>query len=152
MSFYADATVLPVNPAWSDNQAPLNQSKEATRDDIRLIANLPVTLDGINTVTRSMNTVAELSLEALAGVEANLAEHKELEQKRTEIQASATWEGSAPLKKADVVEYDTSLLADKNVIVNQTQGINARMGQLEMEILTTLNLNAWQGGARLYRS
>ena len=152
MSYYADATVLAVNPAWSDNLAPLNQTKEKTRDDIRNIANLPVTLDSINTVTRAMNTIAELSPEALADIEANLAEHKQLEQKRTEIQASATWEGSAPLKKADVVEYDTSLLADKNVIVNQTQGINARMGQLEMEILVALNLRQNGGGARLYRS
>lgn len=152
MSYYADSTVLAVNPAWSDNLAPLNQTKEKTRDDIRNIANLAVTLDGINTVTRAMNTVAELSLEALANIEANLAEHKTLEAQRSQIQSSSSWEGAAPLKKADVVEYDTSLLADKNLIVNQTQGINARMGQLEMEILVSLNLYQGSNGGRLYRS
>ena len=152
MSYYSDSTVLAVNPAWSDNLEPLNQTKEKTRDDIRNIANLPVSLDAINTVTRAMNTVAELSPEALADIEANLAEHKTLETQRTTIQSSATWDGAAPIKKADVVEYDTTLLAAKDAIVTQTQGINARMGQLEMEILVALNLRQNGGGARLYRS
>ena len=152
MSVYSDSTILAVNAAWSDNAAPLNQTKEKTRDDIRNIANLPVSLAAINTVTRAMNTVAELSPEALANIEANLAEHKTLETQRTTIQSSATWDGAAPIKKADVVEYDTTLLAAKDAIVTQTQGINARMGQLEMEILVALNLNNNSGGARLYRS
>lgn len=152
MSYYNDATVLAINTAWSRNAAPLNQTREATRDDLRRLMNLPVTLDHVNTVTRAMNTVAELSLETVADIEAKLAEHKTLEATRTSKQTAGGWDGAAPLKKADVVEYDTSLLADPNSVVLQTQGINARMGQIEMEIRVALNLQGSQFGARLYRS
>ena len=72
---------------------------------------------------------------------------------RTSKQEQGGWDGAAPLRKADVVEYDTSLLADPNSIVIQTQGINARMGQIEMEIRVALNLqSAFPYGGRLYRS
>ena len=152
MSSYNDSVILAIDPAWSDNTAPLNQSREATRDDLRVMATFPVSLDSINTITRAMNQVAELSPEALASIEESLTEHKALEVQRTQVQSSATWDGAAPIKRADVVEYDTTLLAAKDAIVTQTQGINARMGQIEMEILTALGLGKVAGNARLYRS
>lgn len=99
-----------------------------------------------------MNTVAELSPESVAAIEASLAEHQSLEQQRTAAQSRAAWDGAAPLKKADVVEYDTSLLADPNAIATQTQGINARMGQIEMEIRVSLGMGQGGNTARLYRS
>jgi hypothetical protein len=88
----------------------------------------------------------------VATIEASISEFKTLETSRTEIQNKASWDGSAPLKKADVVEYDTSLLAKSDAIITQTQGINARMGQLEMEIRVSLGLTPSGSAARLYRS
>lgn len=152
MSTYNDATILGINPGWSDNAAPLNQSREKTRDDIRRILNFPVTLDGINTVTRAMNTVAELSPETVAYIESALVEHAGLESQRTTTQSSPSWDGAAPIKKADVIEYDTSLLSAADAVVTQTQGFNARMGQIEMEIRVALNLQSNSPGGRLFRS
>lgn len=152
-SNYHDSTVPALSEGWSDNLEPLSQTKERTRDDLRRILSLPVALDAMVALTRAMNTVAALSATTVSTVEAALAEYKQLEASRTAIQQRATWDGSAPLKKADVVEYDTSVLADPNAIAAQTQGINARMGQLEHEIRVALNLSiSGHGSARMYRS
>ena len=99
-----------------------------------------------------MNRTGDLSPQSVASIEASLVEHKSLEAQRTTIQSKPTWDGSAPLKKADVVEYDTSLLGQADAIVQQSQGLNARMGQIEMEIKVALGHGHGGGGARLYRS
>ena len=150
MSIYS--TVPSIDPGWSENAAPLNQTREQTREDIRLILNLPVSVQALGDLTEAMNRVAEVSPPTVASIEAGLAEYATLETSRTEIQSSATWEGAAPLKKADVVEYDTSLLGKSDAIVSQTQGINARMGQIEMEIRVALGYGQGGGSARMYRS
>ena len=150
MSNYS--TIPSISAAWSDNAAPLNQTREQTREDLRSILNLPVTVDALGDLTERMNRLADISPVTVTGIEASLEEHKSLEAQRTAIQGKATWDGSAPLKKADVVEYDTSLLADKDAIVTQTQGFNARMGQIEMEIRVALGYGHGGGGARMYRS
>ena len=152
MTYYETSTVPPISTIWSENAAPLNQTREETREDLRRILNIPVSLEGLGNLTRQMNSTAELSAPAVATIEANVNEHKTLETSRTEIQNKASWDGSAPLKKADVVEYDTSLLAKSDAIITQTQGINARMGQLEMEIRVSLGLTPGHSTARLYRS
>ena len=149
MAIYS--TIPSIDPSWSDNTAPLNQTREQTREDLRRVLNLPVTVDALGDLTERMNRTAELSPQSVAGIEASLAEHSALESSRTDIQNKATWDGSAPLKKADVVEYDTSLLGQADAVVMQTQGINARMGQIEMEIRVALGYGNG-GGARLYRS
>ena len=152
MTYYETSTVPPISTIWSENAAPLNQTREETREDLRRILNIPVSLEGLGNLTRQMNSTAELSVPAVATIEANVNEYKTLEASRTEIQNKASWDGSAPLKKADVVEYDTSLLAKSDAIITQTQGINARMGQLEMEIRVSLGLTPGNSTARLYRS
>ena len=149
MSNYS--TIPSVSAAWSDNAAPLNQTREQTREDLRSILNLPVTVDALGDLTERMNRVGDLSAESIVGIEASLVEHKSLEQQRTTLQSKPTWDGSAPLRKADVVEYDTSLLGQSDAIVQQSQGLNARMGQIEMEIQVALGY-APRGGARLFRS
>lgn len=152
MTYSETSTVPPISTIWSENAAPLSQTREETREDLRRILNIPVSLEGLGNLTRQMNSTAELSAPAVATIEANVAEHKTLETSRTEIQNKASWDGSAPLKKADVVEYDTSLLAKSDAIITQTQGINARMGQLEMEIRVSLGLTPGHSTARMYRS
>ena len=150
MSNYS--TIPSVSSAWSDNAAPLNQTREETREDLRSILNLPVTVDALGDLTERMNRTGDLSPQSVASIEASLVEHKSLEAQRTTIQSKPTWDGSAPLKKADVVEYDTSLLGQADAIVQQSQGLNARMGQIEMEIKVALGYGHGGGGARLYRS
>ena len=150
MSNYS--TIPSISAAWSDNAAPLNQSREQTREDLRSILNLPVTVDALGDLTERMNRLGDLSAEAVAGIEASLVEHASLESQRTTIQSKPTWDGDAPLKKADVVEYDTSLLGQVDAIVQQSQGLNARMGQIEMEIRVALGYGHGGGGARMYRS
>ena len=113
---------------------------------------MPVSLESLGIITRNMNTVADLSPSTVTSIEASLDEYKTLEDQRTEIQSTATWDGAAPIKKADVIEYDTELLAAKDAIVTQTQGINARMGQIEMEIRIALNMGHGSQTARMYRS
>lgn len=152
MTYYETSTVPPVSTIWSENAAPLNQTRQNTREDLRRILNVPASLEGLGNLTRQMNATAELSAPAAATIEANISEYKTLESSRTGIQNKASWDGSAPLKKADVVEYDTSLLAKSDAIIAQTQGINARMGQLEMEIRVSLGLTPGHGTARLYRN
>lgn len=154
MAYYSDSTVPSVAPLWGEQQAPLNQSREQTRDELRTVLRLPVTLDALVSLTRAMNTIAELSPEAVASVEALLAERKTLLADRVSAQSKAAWSGDAPLKKADVIEYDTSLLQGGNWAAMQTQGIDARIGAIETDISTTLGLNGPNafGTARLYRS
>ena len=152
MSYFETSTIPSISTVWSENAAPLNQTREETREDLRRILNVPVSLEGLGNLTRQMNATADLSAAAVASIEANASEFKTLEASRTAIQNKATWDGDAPLKKADVVEYDTSLLGKSDAIVTQTQGINARMGQLEMEIKVALGLTAGSQTARLYRS
>jgi len=148
VSYYSSSTVPDISTVWSNTP----KTREETREHIRRILNVPVSLEGLGNLTRNMNSAAELSPAAVAQIEASLVEHETLEQQRTDAQSKAAWDGSAPLKKADVVEYDTSLLADPNAIVTQTQGINARMGQIEMEIRVSLGMGHAGGSARLYRS
>lgn len=152
MTYFETSTVPEISTTWSENAAPLNQTREETREDLRRILNIPVSLEGLGNLTRRMNSTAELSAPAVAAIEESLSEHKTLETSRTEIQNKASWDGSAPLKKADVVEYDTSLLARSDAIIAQTQGINARMGQLEMEIRVSLGMAPSGSTARMYRS
>tara|TARA_B100001094_G_C18085945_1_gene747732 strand:- start:84 stop:542 length:459 start_codon:yes stop_codon:yes gene_type:complete len=152
VTYYETSAVPDISTVWGENAAPLSQTREETREDLRRILNIPVSLEGLGNLTRQMNATAELSGSAAAGIEANIGEYKTLETSRTAIQNKASWDGSAPLKKADVVEYDTSLLARPDAIIAQTQGINARMGQLEMEIRVSLGLTPGHGTARLYRS
>lgn len=152
VTYFETSTIPEISTVWGENVAPLNQTREETREDIRRILNIPVSLEGLGNLTRQMNATAELSAPAAATIEANISEHKTLETSRTEIQNKASWDGSAPLKKADVVEYDTSLLAKSDAIITQTQGINARMGQLEMEIRVSLGLTPGHNTARMYRS
>lgn len=152
MTYYETSAVPEISTVWSENAAPLSQTREETREDLRRILNIPVSLEGLGNLTRQMNSTAELSAPAVVTIEANVSEHKTLETSRTEIQNKASWDGSAPLKKADVVEYDTSLLAKSDAIITQTQGINARMGQLEMEIRVSLGLTPGHSTARMHRS
>jgi len=152
VTYFETSTIPEISTVWGENAAPLNQAREETREDLRRILNIPVSLEGLGNLTRQMNATAELSSPAAAGIEANISEYKTLETSRTQVQNKASWDGSAPLKKADVVEYDTSLLAKSDAIITQTQGINARMGQLEMEIRVSLGLTPGNSNARLYRS
>jgi|TARA_B100000035_G_scaffold307305_1_gene310374 hypothetical protein len=146
------STIPDLSAAWSNNAAPLSQTREQTRDDFRRILNLPVTVQALGDLTRNMNAAADISAVSVVTLETSLAEYKTLETQRTTLQSQATWDGDAPLKKADVVEYDTSLLAGRDVITTQTQGINARMGQIEMEIRVSLGYVGGNETARMYRS
>lgn len=141
-----------ISTVWGEGLAPLNQTREETREDIRRIIGLPLTLDVLGDLTTNMNATGELSAPATLGIEGSVAEYKTLEAVKIAAQSTAAWEGSAPLKKADVVEYDTSLLANGSSTTAQMQGINERLGQLEHEIKTALGMHTHGGQARLNRS
>ena len=161
MSYYDSSTVPEISTVWSEDAEPLNQTREMTREDIRRITAYPVSLESLGTITRQMNMVAELSVPSVATTEALIAEYKSLETKYNAVLAGGAsgtpWEGPAPLKKADVVEYDTSLLASENWVQLQTQGLTGRMSQIKQEIMVTLGLappanGTINGQGRLYRS
>jgi hypothetical protein len=161
MSYYDSSTVPEISAVWSEDAPPLNQAREMTREDIRRITGYPVSLESLGTITRQMNMVAELSVPSVTSTEILIAEYKELETKYNTVLAGGTsgtpWDGPAPLKKADVVEYDTSLLASENWVQLQTQGLTGRMGQIKQEIMVTLGLappanGTINGQGRLYRS
>lgn len=147
------ATVPSISDVWGENTAPLNQTREETREDIRQLLGLSVTLGSLGDLTTNMNTTAELSVPAVSGIEADLAEYKTLEAKKITVQSESAWEGAAPLKKADVVEYDTSLLTSGASVSAQTQGIDARMAEIVRNIKVGLGYaSAATGQGLLYRS
>ena len=164
MAYFESSSVPSISEVWRENEIPLSQTREQTREDIRRIVAYPVSLEGLGTITRSMNSMAELSVDAVYHQEALIHEYKTLETKKADIEGGAgstdgrPWEGPAPLKKADVVEYDTSLLASENWVQLQTLGLASRMEQIKVEIVTAMNLmpigpNAGiHGQARMYRN
>lgn len=164
MAYFESSSVPSISEVWRENEAPLSQTREQTREDIRRIVAYPVSLEGLGTITRAMNSMAELSTEAVYYQEGLVAEYKGLEVKKANVEsgsgsASGTpWEGPAPLKKADVVEYDTSLLASEDWVRLQTLGLASRMEQVKVELMTALNLKPHgqgagiHGQARMYRN
>lgn len=161
MSYFDSSTVPDISLVWSENAEPLNQEREVTREDIRRIVAYPVSLESLGMITRQMNMIGELSVESVASSEVLIAEYKTLETKYNNVlaggESGTPWDGPAPLKKADVVEYDTSLLGQENWVQLQTQGLTGRMGQIKHQLMTTLGLmppanGTVMGQARLYRS
>lgn len=161
MSYFDSSTVPDISLVWSENAEPLNQEREVTREDLRRIVTYPVSLESLGTITRQMNMIAELSVESVLSSEVLIAEYKTLETKYNKVlaggESGTPWDGPAPLKKADVVEYDTSLLGQENWVQLQTQGLTGRMGQIKHQLMTTLGLmppanGTAMGQARLYRS
>lgn len=164
MPLYYDQTSLPsISEVWGENEAPLNQTRKETREEIRRIVDYPVSMEALSMITTAMNTAAELSPEAVAHAENQILQYRQTYHDRNEIleggEGGRPFDGPAPLKKADVVEYDTSLLAEGGSwVAIQTQGLNARMMEIQQEIMKTLNLKPWgmsagiYGQARLYRS
>jgi len=116
---------------------------------------MPVILDSLVEITVAMNTIADLSPEAITRIEALLAEHKTLITSQVAAQSRAAWDGAAPLKRADVLEYDTSLLARGDWAAAQTQGLVARQRVIELDIKKALGMNTINSStltANLYRS
>ena len=162
MAYFDTSSVPSISEAWRADEAPLNQTREQTREDIRRIVAYPVSMEALSIITLSMNSMAELSIEAVYYQEELVAEYKSLEGKKNTVLAGGAsgtpWDGPAPLKKADVVEYDTSLLASENWVDLQTLGLGSRMAQIKVELMTALSLmplnqNAGiYGQARMYRN
>ncbi len=94
-----------------------------------------------------MNTTASVSPLAAYSVEDLLAEHKVLKAKQVAAQSELSWEGSsAPLKVADVVEYDTELFhqgvgLQGGISEMQTAGITRRLFKIKSQIQYALNMN-----------
>jgi hypothetical protein len=156
VSFYSSYSTPPaIAPGWHSGVLPLNQTREQTRDQIRSILGMPVILDSLVEITVAMNTIADLSPEAITRIEALLAEHKTLITSQVAAQSRAAWDGAAPLKRADVLEYDTSLLARGDWAAAQTQGLVARQRVIELDIKKALGMNTINSStltANLYRS
>ncbi len=162
MAYFDTSSVPSISEVWSANEAPLSQTREQTREDIRRIVAYPVSMEALSIITLSMNSMAELSAEAVHYQEALVDEHKSLEGKKNNLlaggESGTPWDGPAPLKKADVIEYDTSLLASENWVELQTLGLASRMAQIKQELMTALNLmplnqnGGIYGQARMYRN
>lgn len=142
--------VPPVSDVWGDNVAPLFLTRDEVRNLLRRMLHVPVTLQGLGDLTINMNTTAELDVPAVRDIELGMKEWKDLETKKTEIQSTPNWEGtSAPMRKADVVEYDTELFhqgGNTSLTEMQTEGIQKRMAKIVSEIQTALNMNFTEGG------
>jgi hypothetical protein len=142
VSFYSTTKPLPsVSTVWGDSVAPLNQTRERTRNDIRRILGLAGTADALAMLTAAMNGAASLSPEIVEEVEALVAAWKVCDADRATAQTAAPWEGAAPLKKADVLEYDTSLMAGPDWAATRTAGLTARMDAIRACVRASLGID-----------
>ena len=149
-SFINSPTVPTLRDAWGATV----EDREQAREDIRLILNVATTLDGLGTLTEHMNRTADISARSVTTVLSLLAEHKALEAKQIAAQSELEWDGSsAPLRKADVVEYDTEIFhKGGSVSEMKTAGVVRRMGEVESQIRFALDMNHQTPYARMFRS
>ena len=141
MSYYSTTRPLPsLSTVWGLNVAPLSQTREKTRNDLRGVLGLPASADGLATLTAYMNSLAEVAPEAVAEAEALLAEWKACDLARAEAETATPWDGAAPIKKADVLEYDTSLLASGDWAGIRTAGLASRMVAIRARLRDALGM------------
>jgi hypothetical protein len=141
VSFYSPTKPLPtLSEVWGLNAAPLNQTREKTRNDLRGVLDVPASGDGLAMLTAYMNGIADIAPDAVAEVEALLAEWKTCDAARAAAEVAAPWDDGAPLKRADVLEYDTSLLASGGWAASRTAGLSARMEAIQARLRATLGL------------
>jgi len=141
VSFYSPTAPLPsIAEEWGLNAAPLNQTREKTRNDLRGILGMGASGESLGRLTEYMNAAAVIAPEAVAEVEEMVAEWKTCDTARAAALVAAPWEGGAPLKKADVLEYDTTLLAGGDWAETRTAGLVARMETLRSRIQDALGI------------
>ena len=141
MSYYSPTKPLPsLSEVWGLNAAPLNQTREKTRNDLRRILGMSGSADGLGRLTDYMNGAADVAPEVVAEVEALVAEWKQCDAARAAAETAAPWEGGAPLKKADVLEYDTSVLAGGDWAATRTAGLASRMSTLRERLQDALGV------------
>lgn len=168
------AAIPTLNALWRPNAG-------STRDDrelIRSYALWPVSAYNLTQLTSVLNRAADTSAATVTQVQAWIDEIETLEQDWADKVSDGTahlgnvqsYEGPAPgvtltrqdrQKRADVLEWDTSLLGVKyqaGTRSDSTAGgvLGARIAQLKSRILQTLGIKAYNGsdgsGAQLIRS
>ena len=151
MSFYSPTAPLPsIAEEWGLNVAPLNQSRERTRNDLRGILGMGASGEALGRLTEYMNATAAIAPETVAEIEEMVAEWKVCDAARAAALVAAPWEGGAPLKKADVLEYDTTLLAGGDWAETRTAGLVARMETIRARIQNALGVIYRSPGALGY--
>jgi hypothetical protein len=147
------------------------------REIIRGYAHWPVTGYNLTQLTSAMNRVAEASVDAVVQIQAWIDEAESLQQDWADKVSDGTahlgnvqsYKGPAPgatltrdqqLKKADVLEWDTSLLSveyQAGARSDSTAGgvLHARVAELKGKVLQAVGIEAARGaggGTRLMRS
>ena len=143
------------------------------REAIRSYAKAPATEVNLHRLTVAMNLMAEASPAAVAKVKAWIDEIEELENLWAgkvadgiaHLGNAEEYEGPVPgtsptreqqLSKADVVEWDTSLLKVRYRSGGGagTEGavLAARVEELKSDVLTAIGYDGMHGGARIIRS
>ena len=171
------ATVPTLNPAWRPNGIGPSPQARDDRELIRSYAGWPATAYNLTQLTSILNRVADTSAAAVAQVQGWINEIEDLQQSWADQVIDGTahlgnvqsYEGPAPgatltrddlKKKADVLEWDTSLLRvryESGGRGDSTAGgvLAARVAELKRQVLQTLGVQPAdnQGGtARLLRS
>jgi hypothetical protein len=163
-----------LNPLWRPNAGSARDDREL----IRGYALWPVSEYNLTILTTILNRAADVSPGTVARCQAWIDEIEDLEQDWSDQVAAGTahlsnaqeYEGPIPgttltrqdrQKKADVLEWDTSLLKVRTVSggrADATAGgvLAARMAQLKHKILQALGIKPYDGSdgssARLMRS
>lgn len=130
-----------VPAGWPAEVAPLNQSREATRNDLRHVLGLPISYIVLKALNDAMAEVLLLAPEAVGQIEALVAEWKALETAKAAAQSALSWDGEAPLKRADVLEYDTALLASGGAAAAQVQGLVNRQASIVSQLRMAIHVN-----------
>ena len=156
-----------LNALW--RTAPIDD-----RDAIRTYAEAPATEVNLSRLTVAMNLMAEASPAAVAKVKGWIDEIEELEEIWAGKVVSGTahlgnaeeYEGPAPgttptrdqqLKRADVVEWDTTLLrvryrSGTGGAATEGAVLAARVNELKGQVLTAVGFDGGHSGARIIRS
>ncbi len=163
---------------WRPNEIGPEPQERDDRELVRQYLGWPASESSLEAITTAMNGVAAVSASAVAKVQAWIDEVESLEATYADQVAAGTahlqnaqeYEGPLPgavitreeqLKKADVLEWDTSLLKVKvtssgTALSTGTGVISDRIQQLRARVITALGLDPTQSegdlSAPLYRS
>lgn len=163
---------------WRPNEDGPEPQERDDRELVRQYLGWPASESSLEAITTAMNGVAAVSVAAVAKVQAWINEVEDLETGYAEQVASGTahlqnaqeYEGPLPgatisrdqqLKKADVLEWDTSLLKVKvasggTALSTATGVLQDRIQQLKSRVIAALGLEttAIEGDptSPLYRS
>lgn len=144
------ASLPTLNALWRPNGTGPSPQTRDDRELIRSYSGQPAVQIVLHDLTVTMNRMADISPAGVAQVQAWINEVETLETQWSGYVADgSSAQLSTPLKRADVLEWDTSGATSQG---GQASVIAGRIGTIKGRILTAMGLTATTGQAQLVRS